>query len=54
MNRRVAIIAGCRTPFVKVGKDFADTGPLELARHTVHGLLERYSPGTVSFRSPAT
>ena len=40
MNRRVAIIAGCRTPFVRAGKDFADTGPLELARHTVHGLLE--------------
>ena len=42
MNRRVAIIAGCRTPFVKAGKDYADTGPLELARHTVHGLLERH------------
>ncbi len=41
MNRRVAIIAGCRTPFVKMSKSFATIGPLRLACHAVEGLLER-------------
>ena len=41
-KRRVAIVAGVRTPFVKAGKVFKDLGPLELARHSVQGLLERH------------
>ncbi len=45
MNRRVAIIAGCRTPFVKMSKSFAAIGPLRLACHAVEGLLERSGVG---------
>ncbi len=41
-ERRVAIIAGGRTPFVKAGKAFKDLGPLKLACHTVKGVLERH------------
>ncbi len=40
-KRRVAIIAGGRTPFVKAGKAFKDLGPLKLACHTVTGLIDR-------------
>ncbi len=40
-KRRVAIVAGGRTPFVKAGKAFKDLGPLELARQSVLGLIER-------------
>ncbi len=40
---RVAIVAGGRTPFVKAGKAFKDLGPLELARQSVLGLVERHS-----------
>ncbi len=40
-ERRVAIIAGGRTPFVKAGKAFKALGPLKLANHAVKGLLER-------------
>jgi acetyl-CoA acetyltransferase family protein len=40
--KRVAIIAGARTPFVKAGKAFAKMGPLALAKHAVQGLLERH------------
>jgi acetyl-CoA acyltransferase len=40
--KRVAIIAGARTPFVKAGKAFARLGPLALAKHAVGGLLERH------------
>jgi acetyl-CoA acyltransferase len=40
--KRVAIIAGARTPFVKAGKAFAKLGPLALAKHAVGGLLERH------------
>lgn len=29
-ERRVAIVAGTRTPFVKSGKAFKDLGPLEI------------------------
>ena len=42
-RRRVAIVAGGRTPFVKAGKAFKDLGPLELARQSVLGLVERHS-----------
>ena len=41
-NRRVAIVAGGRTPFVKAGKAFKDLGPLSLAKHAVTGLLDRH------------
>ncbi len=41
-RRRVAIIAGARTPFVKAGKAFAELGPLTLSKHAVLGLLERH------------
>ncbi len=40
--KRVAIVAGARTPFVKAGKAFAKLGPLALAKHAVGGLLERH------------
>ncbi len=40
-QRRVAVIAGARTPFVKAGKQFADLGPLKLGSHAVRGLIER-------------
>ena len=39
--KRVAIIAGGRTPFVKAGTALAEYGPLALATHTVRGLLDR-------------
>jgi acetyl-CoA acyltransferase len=39
---RVAIIAGARTPFIKAGKALAGLGPLELAKHTVKGLIEKH------------
>ncbi len=41
-KRRVAIVAGGRTPFVKAGKAFKDLGPLKLACHAVRGLIERH------------
>jgi acetyl-CoA acetyltransferase family protein len=41
-EKRVAIVAGARTPFVKAGKAFASLGPLALAKHAVGGLLERH------------
>src|SRR5258706_15389682 len=41
-ERRVAIVAGARTPFVRAGKAFASKGPLALARHAVRGLIERH------------
>src|SRR5213594_608874 len=41
-DQRVAIVAGARTPFVKVGQAFASLGPLRLATHAVRGLLDRH------------
>lgn len=41
-ERRVAIVAGARTPFVKAGKAFAGLGPLALAKSAVKGLIERH------------
>src|SRR5215471_18490295 len=41
-EKRVAIVAGARTPFAKAGKAFASLGPLALAKHAVGGLLERH------------
>ena len=37
--RRVAIVAGGRTPFVKAGRAFAELGPLRLATHAVRELV---------------
>lgn len=47
--KRVAIIAGMRTPFVKAGTHFKELGPLKLAVHSVKGLLERtqIDPGII-------
>lgn len=42
-QRRVAIVAGGRTPFVKAGRELKDQRPLQLAVHVVRGLLERFS-----------
>lgn len=38
---RVAIIAGCRTPFVKAGGVFAKASTLDLSVHTVSSLVKR-------------
>src|SRR5215831_14447439 len=40
---RVAIVAGARTPFVRAGKAFAQSSPLELAKHAVRGLIDRHA-----------
>lgn len=40
-KKRVAIVAGGRTPFVKAGKAFKDLGPLKLATHAVKGLIKK-------------
>ncbi len=37
---RIAIVGGRRTPFVKAGTVFRKQSPLELARHSVNGLLK--------------
>ncbi len=50
---RVAIVAGGRTPFIKVGKTFKDLGPLKLACHTVSGLLERHDVDRTSLEAIA-
>lgn len=42
-QRRVAIIAGGRTPFVKSGRDFADLSPMRLATRAVSELVARTS-----------
>ncbi len=41
-GRRVAVVAGGRTPFIKAGKTFRDLGPLKLATHAVTALIERH------------
>lgn len=41
-TRRVAIVAGGRTPFVKAGKAFVGLGPLRLATHSIRGLIARH------------
>ncbi len=40
-NRRVAIVAGCRTPFCKAGTVLKDMSAVDLARHAVAELLHR-------------
>src|SRR3989449_8207993 len=39
-RRRVAVIAGCRTPFSKAGADLKDARAVDLARHAARELLE--------------
>ncbi len=40
-GRRVAVVAGCRTPFCKAGTVFNERSALDLARHAVVELIER-------------
>src|SRR5512143_2149025 len=40
-GRRVAIIAGCRTPFAKAGTVYRDASAVDLARHAARELLVR-------------
>jgi len=40
-GRRVAIVAGCRTPFAKAGTDFGEVGAIDLAKAAVLELLHR-------------
>jgi acetyl-CoA acyltransferase len=40
-GRRVAIVAGCRTPFAKAGTVLKDVSAVELARHAARELLVR-------------
>ncbi len=40
-DRRVALVEGCRTPFVKAGTLFRDVLPVELAAAAVRELVER-------------
>jgi len=40
-RRRVAIIAGCRTPFCKAGTELKDARAVDLARYATRELLER-------------
>jgi acetyl-CoA acyltransferase len=40
-RRRVAIVAGCRTPFAKAGTALRDVSAVELARHAARELLVR-------------
>src|SRR5437868_1599364 len=48
-GRRVAIVAGCRTPFAKAGTAFRDVPAVDLARHAARELLVRTEipPGEV-------
>ena len=39
--KRVAIVAGGRTPFIKSGKAFAEVDSLAMAVHAVRGMLDR-------------
>ena len=40
-RRRVAIVAGGRTPFVRAGRAFAEIDSLGMAVHAVCGMLKR-------------
>ncbi len=40
-STRVAVVGGARTPFVKAGTKFKKHSALDLAIHSVHGLLEK-------------
>ena len=40
-ERRVAVIAGCRTPFARAGTAYRDLTAVDLAKACVRELLER-------------
>jgi acetyl-CoA acyltransferase len=40
-GRRVAVVAGCRTPFCKAGTTLKDARAVDLARHAARELIER-------------
>ena len=40
-GRRVAVVAGCRSPFSRAGTDLKDVSAVDLARHTVVELVHR-------------
>ncbi len=40
-GRRVAVVAGCRTPFCKAGTALKDARAVDLARHAARELIER-------------
>lgn len=42
-EKRVAIVGGMRTPFVKAGTVFRDLSQLDLSAHAVQGLLEKFT-----------
>jgi acetyl-CoA acyltransferase len=44
-GRRVAVVAGCRTPFCKAGTVLKDARAVDLARHAARELLERTNLG---------
>jgi len=44
-GRRVAVVAGCRTPFCKAGTALKDARAVDLARHAARELLERTNLG---------
>jgi acetyl-CoA acyltransferase len=52
-TRRVAIVAGIRTPFAKAGNAFSKLGPLALAKRVVTGLLERHNVDAAAVESIA-
>ncbi len=52
-DRRVAVVAGARTPFVKARSAFAELGPMELAQHAVTGLLKRHEVDPVTIQAIA-
>jgi acetyl-CoA acetyltransferase family protein len=52
-QRRVAIVAGARTPFAKARNAFAKLGPLALAKHAVTGLLQRHDVDPAGVESMA-
>src|SRR2546428_3590485 len=43
-GRRVAVIAGCRTPFCKSGTALKDARAVDMARFVARELLERTNP----------
>ena len=50
-GNRVAIIAGCRTPFCRAGSELKSFSAVDLARHATVELLHR--AGTPEFKAAA-
>jgi len=51
--KRIAIVAGGRTPFVKAGKTFKDLGPIRLSTHAVRSLIELHDIDPASIEALA-